>query len=766
MPDNRPILTEIIDLNAPLDTFRRTLIVGTDSTIQFQFRRGPIAEPITGGTVSLVLYNANGGDEWTRTFTGTNTDAANGICLVHITDTGLDLVGTHSAQLTLTDANGWVVCWQEGEIIVKAKLSGNPTPALGFPIDWEDYTAYVNTATHGPYRAGTGITFDANPDGSVDINATPGGGVTSDDVGNDSAVTGATVTAALNALNTGKLSTSATAADVNPSGTSIAAALAGKAATTAIYVTGTDPSGATAGSIRAAKEPSGSVAGNARGAGAVDLQQVRASATNVASGTGAAIIGGQNNIASGDYSTASGDGSSASGFGSIAKGIGAIAEGRASEASGEGALAAFDHSRALGYRAKAVHAGATVISDGQDADAESAAENELALRFAGGVRLTELTASRPVSLDANKRMVTLSLADYRTLIECQRTAVVVSGNTTAVLDTLYHGTATATFTDPSPVEGRGFWVRVVNGTQTVGGTAYAAEGTVVFREFHSGSWRNRVLFGGADAAGVRTNLDLGTMSTQAASAVAITGGAISGITDLAVADGGTGASTAANARTNLGLAIGSDVLAYNANVQDLADKNAAGEWTFANLILGNSSAYFAAQDAAVKSSLRIAIANQAAEGAYLFVEAAGGAAPGILTYGVGGSNASPTATVSGQFIGLWSMRGRGSSTTSVVASSYVAGVAAQNWTNTAQGSELRFATTKNGTASAAVRLKITNDGGLEQAFLAADPADPPSGSSVQWVSDGTGSGDAGDVMMKINVGGTVKTITVVDWSAM
>ena len=54
----------------------------------------------------------------------------------------------------------------------------------------------------------------------------------------------------------------------------------------------------------------------------------------------------------------------------------------------------------------------------------------------------------------------------------------------------------------------------------------------------------------------RDNLGLGSIATQNANVVNITGGSIVGITDLAVADGGTGASNAADARTNLGLASG------------------------------------------------------------------------------------------------------------------------------------------------------------------------------------------------------------------
>ena len=69
----------------------------------------------------------------------------------------------------------------------------------------------------------------------------------------------------------------------------------------------------------------------------------------------------------------------------------------------------------------------------------------------------------------------------------------------------------------------------------------------------------------------RTSLGLGTISTQGSDNVTITGGSITGITDVSVADGGTGASDVATARQNLGVEIGVDVQGYDADLADLAD---------------------------------------------------------------------------------------------------------------------------------------------------------------------------------------------------
>ena len=82
--------------------------------------------------------------------------------------------------------------------------------------------------------------------------------------------------------------------------------------------------------------------------------------------------------------------------------------------------------------------------------------------------------------------------------------------------------------------------------------------------------------GASSATVARTNLGLGDLATQNVSNVYITGGQITGITDLAIADGGTGASTAAQARVNLGLASGATTTVGTMSVQNANAVNITG----------------------------------------------------------------------------------------------------------------------------------------------------------------------------------------------
>lgn len=150
-----------------------------------------------------------------------------------------------------------------------------------------------------------------------------------------------------------------------------------------------------------------------------------------------------------------------------------------------------------------------------------------------------------------------------------------SGGTVSSVDV--SGGTTGLTTSGGPITG--------SGTITLAGTLTVANGGT----------------GATSAINARTNLGLGTLSTQAASAVTITGGTISGITDLAVLDGGTGASDALTARANLGVAIGSNVQAWDANL----DQIAALIPTADNFIVGNGTAWVQETPAQVLTSLGI-----------------------------------------------------------------------------------------------------------------------------------------------------------------
>lgn len=107
--------------------------------------------------------------------------------------------------------------------------------------------------------------------------------------------------------------------------------------------------------------------------------------------------------------------------------------------------------------------------------------------------------------------------------------------------------------------------------------------------------------GAGDRAQAQAAIGVGSLGTQAANSVVITGGVITGITDLAVADGGTGASTAAGARSNLGLTIGVDVQAYNLRLSAIAALAVAD----GNIIVGDGATWVAESGATARTSLGV-----------------------------------------------------------------------------------------------------------------------------------------------------------------
>ena len=92
-------------------------------------------------------------------------------------------------------------------------------------------------------------------------------------------------------------------------------------------------------------------------------------------------------------------------------------------------------------------------------------------------------------------------------------AVVVSSNQTAVNDGVYHVVASATFTDPTPAEGKGYVVFVRNGTATVGGTGYSTAGNIIRRVYHSGAWANYLYTAGGGGSATWGAIT-GTLSSQ------------------------------------------------------------------------------------------------------------------------------------------------------------------------------------------------------------------------------------------------------------
>ena len=233
-----------------------------------------------------------------------------------------------------------------------------------------------------------------------------------------------------------------------------------------------------------------------------------------------------------------------------------------------------------------------------------------------------------------------------------------SGNFTAALNRDYTITATATVTDPTPAEGRLFTSFVVNGTATIGGTAYSTAGAMVRRRYHSGAWANYV-YPHLDGAWSWSATQSFANGTAALPSIAFS-------TDL-----DTGFYKPAS--NTVGISCNGVAAAQCAS--------ASGQGTFTT---------FSISDTATTSP------------EYVFSRAR-----------VTGTNGQ---TLSGDRIGAFRFRGTDDTGSSATSGTFYT-VAAENFTSTGRGSYLEVNLVPIGSTAGTARMRFHNDGGYQVGTL-------------------------------------------------
>ena len=170
-----PTLLVSLDIQTPERRGALTLMQASTPVILVQIlQRGQVFRPGSDWTATLKFAATLSPAGWT-TVTNASVDVANGIFRFEFSAAQANATGLKHCLVHVLDADDGV--FFSGRIDLTFIASNANTGAgdlpVGETVDWSG-TSYANTATAGPYRAGDNVTFGANADGSVDINAALG----------------------------------------------------------------------------------------------------------------------------------------------------------------------------------------------------------------------------------------------------------------------------------------------------------------------------------------------------------------------------------------------------------------------------------------------------------------------------------------------------------------------------------------------------------------------------------------------------------------